>query len=58
MTLNGDRVTAMRRLRAPEAVEVLDEETWEVPASLSEDDWRGMADGRRDGPLEGEEETW
>ena len=51
-------MTAMRRLRAPEAVEVLDEETWEVPASLSEDDWRGMAEGRRDGPVEGEDETW
>ena len=52
----ADRLLAMRELGLE--VEVLDEETWEVPASLSEDDWRGMADGRRDGPLEGEEETW
>lgn len=49
----------MRRLRAPEAVEVLDEEAWEVPASLNEDDWRGMApDGRRDGREEREDEAW
>ncbi len=49
----------MRRFRAPEAVEVLDEETWEAPASLNDEEWRGLApDGRWDGFSEREDETW
>lgn len=49
----------MGRFRAPEAIEVLDEEAWEAPASLSDEEWRGLApDGRWDGLSGREDETW